>query len=113
MRINLLGRSTPVFEKMLFICERISWSVTRTIRLQPHRVAFAQQQRHTTLGAFQSVLHSQHYFDWKPGAAGISDEHNCGNLLERVAKRSCGSAKCAVASASQLAAKSGTWSQWG
>jgi len=64
MRINLLGRSTPVFENMLFICERILWSVSRTILL-PHRMAFAQQQRHTTLGAFQSVLHSQHYFDWK------------------------------------------------
>jgi hypothetical protein len=27
-------------------------------------VAFDQPQRHTTLGAFQSVLHSQHYL-WK------------------------------------------------
>jgi hypothetical protein len=50
---------------MLFVCERILWSVTRTIPLLPHHVAFDQPQRHTTLGAFQSVLHSQHYFDWK------------------------------------------------
>jgi len=111
MRINLLGRSTPVFENMLFICERILWSVSRTILL-PHRMAFAQQQRHTTLGAFQSVLHSA-LLRLEAGAAGISDEHNCGNLLERVAKRNCGSGKCAVASASPLAVKSGPGSQWG